>query len=184
MKKIVITFGLVSGGVLAAVMAVTAPLCMNGTLHFDNSEVIGYSAMVLAFLSVFFGIRAYRQDVGGGVISFGKAFKVGILITLISSAIYVIAWEIISHAFLPDFADKYVAHVIDKLRASGASAANVAAEQAKMARFKELYANPFFNVGMTFMEVFPVGLIVTLVSAAILRRKAVPAPPSSARAVA
>jgi len=184
MKQIVIKFGLISGGILAVMMAVTLPLCMNGTLHFDNSQVIGYTSMVLAFLSVFFGIRAYRQNVGGGTISFGRAVKVGILITLITCAVYVIAWEIIYYNFLPDFADRYIASMLEKLRAGGATPERIAAETAKMARFKELYKNPLFNVGMTFMEVFPVGLIVTLVSAGILRRKDASDPPARAEAVA
>lgn len=183
MKRIVITFGLISGAILATMTAVMLPLCMNGTIDFDNSEIIGYSAMVLSFLSVFFGIRTYRERSGGGAITFGKAFQVGILITLITCAVYVIGWEIVYFNFVPDFAETYSAHVIEKMRGDGASAAAIAAKQRKMAQFQELYANPFINVGLTFLEVFPVGLIVTLVSAAILRRKPTP-PPSAAAATA
>ena len=184
MKKIVLTFGLISGGILLTMGAVILPLCMSGVIDFDNSEIVGYSAMVLAFLLVFFGIRTYRENVGGGAITFGKAFKVGILITLISCAVYVIAWEIVYFNFVPDFADKYQTFTIEKMRGRGASAASLEAEQKKMARFKELYANPFINAGITFMEVFPVGLIVTLVSAAILRKKTTPGAPSTATAIA
>ena len=170
MKKIVLTYGLISGGILAAMFAVTM-LYMSGKSDFSNGMLIGYTAMVLAFLAVFFGIRSYREKNGGGTITFGKAFKVGILITLIASACYVISWEIVYFNFIPDFADKYATYSIDKLRADGASAARIAEEQKKMADFKRLYANPLINIGMTFIEVFPVGLIMTLVSAAILRRK-------------
>jgi hypothetical protein len=92
----------------------------------------------------------------------------------------VIAWEIISVNFFPDFADKYAAASIDALRAKGASAAELATAQQKMADFKRLYANPLINIGMTFMEVFPVGLIVTLVSAGILRKKTPPLVPATA----
>ena len=175
MKKIVLTFGLISGGILAAMGAIMWPLCHNGTIEPGDSQVVGYASMVLAFILVFFGIRSYRENVGGGTITFGRAFKVGILITLITCAIYVISWEIVYHGFMPDFGDKYATYVIDKMRADGASDAKLLEAQQQMDRFKELYRNPFFNVGMTFLEVFPVGLIVTLVSAAILRRKTPPA---------
>jgi hypothetical protein len=171
MKNIVLRYGLASGVALMAMSAVMMPLCMNGTLSFDNSEVLGYSSMVLAFLLVFFGVRSYRDNVAGGAIGFGKAFQVGILITLITCAMYVIAWEIAYHFFFPDFIDKYVAHSLDRMRAAGESEAAIQAATAEMAHFAKLYENPLFNVGITFLEVFPVGLIVTLVSAAILRRK-------------
>src|SRR4051812_39561689 len=95
LKKIVLTFGLISGAIVAALMAITVPLCMNGHVGFDKSEIIGYSSMVLAFLMVFFGIRSYRDNVGGGTITFGKAFQIGILITLISCVVYVVTWEIV-----------------------------------------------------------------------------------------
>jgi hypothetical protein len=159
---------------------VTLTLCMNGTMDFSNSEVVGYTSMVIAFLAVFFGIRSYRESAGGGSITFGRAFKVGILITLIACAMYVISWEIIYFNFLPDFADKYAAFSLDKMRAHGASATEIAEATQKMNDFKKLYANPLFNIAVTFMEVFPVGLIVTLVSAGILRRKPAPGAPATA----
>lgn len=171
MKKIVLTFGLISGGIISAMTAIMLPLCMNGTIDMDNSEIIGYSSMVLAFLLVFFGIRSYRENVAGGTITFGKAFKVGILITLITCAVYVVAWEIVYFNFIPDFMDRFAALSIQKLRDQGASDAAIATATKDMARFKELYKNPLFNIGVTFMEIFPVGLIVTLISSAILRRK-------------
>lgn len=171
MKKIVLTFGLISGCIISAMTAIMLPLCMNGTIDMDKSEIIGYSSMVLAFLLVFFGIRSYRENIGGGTITFGRAFKVGILITLITCAVYVVAWEIVYFNFIPDFMDRYAALSIQKLRDKGASDAAIATAIKDMARFKELYKNPLINIGVTFMEIFPVGLIVTLISAAILRRK-------------
>ncbi|MBK6405757.1 MAG: DUF4199 domain-containing protein [Holophagales bacterium] len=185
MLRIVLTFGLISGAAVAGLTAVMLPMCLNGTIAFENSQLVGYSTMVLSFLAIFFGIRTYRQNVGGGAITFGRAFKVGILITLVTCAVYVIGWEIVYWGFIPDFGDTYAAHVLEKLRAEGASAEKLAAETKKMASFQELYRNPFFNVGMTFLEIFPVGLVVTLVSAGILRRKAPsPAPPLETPAAA
>lgn len=172
MKKTVLKFGLISGGLLSALVAITLPLCLAGKIHFRYQELLGYTEMALAFIAVFFGIRSYRENHGGGMITFGRAFKVGILITLITCAVYVIGWEIVYWGFLPDFGDKYAVLHIEMLRQEGASPERLAIEQERMKQFMQLYKNPFFNVGMTFMEVFPVGLIVTLVSAAILRKKA------------
>jgi hypothetical protein len=181
MKKIVLRFGLASGLILIALSAVMLP-CMNGAIDFDHGEVVGYSAMVLSFLLVFFGVKSYRDTVAGGSIRFGKAFQVGMLITLITCAMYVIAWEITYYNFFPDFLDKYNAHVLAKMRAAGESEAAILEKTAEMAKLAKLYANPLFNAGITFMEVFPVGLIMTLVSAAILRRKPRPDAPASAMA--
>ena len=182
MKRIVLTRGLASGAILAGLTAITLPLCMNGTIDFAYSQVIGYTAMVLAFLLVFFGIRTYRQEVGGGTITFGKAFQVGILITLITCAFYVVAWQIVYWGFWPDFLDQLQAYQLAKMRAAGESAKTIAAMQANMATFARLYRNPLFNVAVTFLEVFPVGLVVTLVSALILRRKPASGVPVAAAA--
>lgn len=171
MKKIVLRYGLESGALLLALSAVLMPLCLNGTLEPDHSEILGYSAMVLAFLFVFFGVKSYRDNVAGGAIGFGKAFQVGILITLITCAMYVIAWEITYFNFIPDFLDKYSVHVLAKMRAAGETEAAIQKTTAQLATMAKYYDNVFFNAGITFMEVFPVGLIMTLVSAAILRRK-------------
>lgn len=180
MNKIILRNGLIAGGILGIFVVAMVPLCRDGGLNFDYSEVVGYTSMVLAFLLVFFGIRSYRDQVGGGAITFGKAFGVGILITLIACVIYVATWEIIYFNFVPDFVDQYSAHVVQKAKRDGASDAKILETQKQLAEFKRNYANPLYNVGMTFMEVLPVGLIVTLVSAAILRRR----PPTAAPAMA
>lgn len=171
MKRIVLVFGLISGLISVVMLVVMLPLTMNGTVDMEHSEIIGYTTMFLSFLLIFFGIRSYRENVGGGTITFGRAFKVGILITLIACAVYVTSWEIYYFNFDSGFADKYADLTIQKMRDRGASASEIAAEQKKMEEFKRLYANPFFNIGVTFMEMFPVGLIMTLVSAGILRKK-------------
>lgn len=183
MKRIVLTFGLISGGIQAVMMAVMVPLYMNRTVAFDKGQVIGYTSMILSFLLVFFGIRTYREN-AGGAITFGKAFKVGILVTLITCAIYVVTWQVLYYNFFPDFMDAYAQQMVAGMQASGASDAVILAKQQEMAHYKELYANPLINVGITFLEIVPVGLIVTLVSAAILRRKPAPGAPPYAAAAA
>ncbi|HYX28953.1 MAG TPA: DUF4199 domain-containing protein [Pyrinomonadaceae bacterium] len=170
MKRIVLTFGLISGALMALFMFATMPFI--DKIGMDKGYFVGYTSMVLAFMLVFFGIRSYRENVGGGAISFGRAFAVGILITVISSVCYVIAWEILYRNFMPDFMDKYAAYVIEKARAAGASAQSIQAQQQQMQQFKQLYNNNFLvNFAMTFIEPFPVGLIITLISALILRKR-------------
>ena len=169
MKKTVLTFGLISGAISALMMAGTVPFA--DRIGFDKGAVIGYTAIVLSFLLVFFGIRSYRDNKGGGQITFTKAFAVGISITVISCLCYVMTWEILYFNFLPDFMDKYSAHIVEKARASGTSAAAVDAQIQQLKKYKELYDNPFFNAAVTFIEPFPIGLAITLISAAILRKK-------------
>ena len=169
MKKTILTFGLISGVVISVLMIATVPFA--DRLGIGHSYLVGYTTMILAFLLVYFGIRSYRDNFGDGSISFGKAFVIGISITLISSLCYVVTWEIIYFKFMPDFMDKYGAYAIQKLQASGASAAAIQAKVEEIRRYKVLEDNPLTNAAMTFLEPFPVGLIITLASAAILRRK-------------
>jgi hypothetical protein len=172
MKKVVLVFGLISGAASSAMMFLTLPLINRGVLK--HSLVIGYTAIFLSFLLVFFGIRSYREN-AGGTISFGRAMAVGLLITLISCAFYVGSWEIIYFKLMPDFVDNYAARSIDEMREKGATEAAIAAKKIEMEKMKALYDNPLINAAVTFIEPFPVGLIVTLVSAAILRKRNPPA---------
>ncbi|MGQ0814943.1 MAG: DUF4199 domain-containing protein [Gemmatimonadota bacterium] len=174
MKKIVLTFGLFSGAVLSAMMVATLPFI--DRIGFDKSQLIGYTTIVLAFLFVFFGVRAYRDNVGAGAVSFVRAFGVGVLIAAIASVCYVATWQLLYYKFLPDFGEKYAAHVIEKERASGASEQAIAVKTAEVEKFQELYKNPLINASITFLEPFSVGLIIALLSAGILRRKQQPHP--------
>ncbi|HKR63759.1 MAG TPA: DUF4199 domain-containing protein [Thermoanaerobaculia bacterium] len=171
MKKIVLTFGLISGAIASVMMFATLPLIDRGIVNFDNGLILGYTSIFLSCLLIFFGIRAYRDNVGRGTVSFGRAFTVGILIAVISCLAYVVSWEIIYYNFMPDHMDKWGAYEVQKMRANGASESEIAAKQGEVAHYKELMKNPLINGAMTFMEPFPVGLVVTLVSAAILRKR-------------
>lgn len=173
MKKIVLTFGLISGALMTLFMFATMPFI--DRIGFDKGLLIGYANIVLAFILVFFGIRSYRENVGGGAITFGRAFAVGILITIISSICYVIAWQILYHTFMPDFFEKYSAYVMEKARAAGATPEALQAQRQELEQGIKLYKNPFFHAAFVFLEPFPVGLLITLISAAILRKKARPA---------
>jgi hypothetical protein len=169
MKKTILTFGLISGVLSSVMMVATVPFL--DKIGFDRGEFFGYTAIVLSFLLVFFGIRSYRDNVGHGQITFTTGFVVGISITLISCVFYVVTWEVLYFTVLHDFMDKYGAYMIEKLKASGASAAAVQAQLQQLKKYKEQYENPLFNAAMTFIEPFPVGLVITLISAAVLRKK-------------
>ena len=177
MKKTILTFGLISGAIISVLMV--ANMLFADRLGFSHSYLVGYTTIVLAFLLVYFGIRSYRDNFGDGRISFGKAFVIGISITLISTLCYVVTWEILYFKFMPDFMDKYGAYAVQKLQASGASAAAIQAKDEEIKRYKVLEDNPLTNAAMTFIEPFPVGLLVSLISAAILRRRPNPTTQSS-----
>jgi hypothetical protein len=169
MRKIILTFGLISGAISSLMMVAT--VAFGDRIGFDRGAVIGYTSIVLSFLMVFFGIRTYRDNIGDGQITFLKAFAVGISITLISCIFYVVTWEVIYYNFIPGFWDAYGAHSVEKLTASGASPAAVQAKLQQVRKYKELYKNPLFNAALTFIDPFPIGLLMTLISALVLRRK-------------
>jgi hypothetical protein len=171
-KKTIITFGLISGVISSLLMVCTIPFFHR--IGFDKALILGYTSIVLSFLLVFFGIRSYRDNVAEGHITFGKAFGVGICITLISCVFYVVTWEVLSHTVFRDFMDEYSASMISKAQASGESAQVVQAKIDEIQQMKVMYANPLYNVLLTFIEPFPIGLLITLISAAVLRKKVRP----------
>jgi hypothetical protein len=169
MKRIVLVFGLISGGMLSLMMLLTLALLQNTKL--GHSYLLGYTTMVLAFLMVYFGIRSYRDNVAGGVISYWRGFAIGVAITAIASVCYVATWEVAYRTFAPDFYEKYGATMIDHVRAKGATPAELEIKKAEIDKQMEMYKNPLLNVAFTFIEPFPVGLLFSLASAGILRRK-------------
>jgi hypothetical protein len=173
MKRTVWTFGLIAGAIMSVMMLVS--MWLVDRVDIETSEVVGYTTITAAFLLIFFGIRSYRDSKAGRTISFGRAFLVGVLINVVASACYVATWEFIYYRLAPDFGEKYAAHAIEKERAKGASEAELAEKMTEMQRFQEMYKNPLFNAAITFLEPFPVGLIVSFLSAAILRRRSDPA---------
>jgi hypothetical protein len=170
MNRTILKYGVISGLISSGLMAVT--MAVSNRIGTDRGALVGYTLIVLALLLVFFGIRSYRETVGGGQITFWKGFLVGMGITVISCMFYVVTWEIVYFNFMHDFMDKYAAQVVEKLRASGASQAAIQAKIAEMQAFKVKYENPLFNAAMTFIEPFPVGVLMTLISAGILRKRA------------
>jgi hypothetical protein len=170
MKKVVLTFGLISGLMISVLMG--GSLLLANRIGSGHSMVLGYTNMVASFLLVYFGIRSYRDNNLAGEISFGRAFACGLLIALITSVCYVAMWEILYFNFMPHFMDSYFAAQIHKAQSSGLDSATIAARVAAIEHSQQLYQNPLVNMAYTLMEPLPVGFLMTLVSAAILRRKA------------
>ena len=168
MNKTVWTFGLIAGGILSVMMLITLPFIEEIG---DAGAWIGYTTMVAAFLLTYFGVRSYRDRVGGGAVGFGRALAVGVLITVVASCCYVATWEVIYFSGKTNFMEKYSTRIIEKERAKGATQAQIDAKTDEMKKFAELYKNPFINSAMTFMEPLPVGILMALVSAGVLRRK-------------
>jgi len=169
MKKTVLTFGTISGIMLAAMMLATVPFM--DRIGFDRGQIIGYTSMVLASLLIFFGVRSYRDNVAGGTITFGRALKVGALIAAVASCFYVATWQLVYYRITPDFMGKYAAYGLEKARAAGETEAQIAKRKADLERFAELYKNPAINVAITFLEPLPVALVMALVSAGVLSRR-------------
>lgn len=165
MKKNIFVFGLILG----AILCVNTIIMMNRIVSnpdMETNDVIGYAAMVVVFSLIFFGVRNYRNKRLDGFISFGKAFKVGALIALVGSTLYVVIGLSYYYLFVPEFIDKYIEYVLKHT-----SEANLAAKTKEMAEFKEMYKNPVFAILISYSEVLPIGLVVALVSAFILKRK-------------
>jgi hypothetical protein len=170
MKKTVLKFGLLSGAVISVLFLLTLPF--HDAIGFETAGlIVGYTTMVLGFLLIYFGVRSYRDNVAGGTVRFGRAFAVGALIGLVSSICYVATWEVIYFKFMPDFMDKYGAHVIEKARASGENEAAIAKRKEEMAKFATMYKNPAFNAAVTLVEPLPVALLIALITAGVLSRR-------------
>lgn len=176
MKKTVVVFGIISGVIISTFMAISMYRmgCSGGTEDMTSSMILGFSAMAVAFSFIFVGIKNFRDKQNGGTITFGKAFLIGTLISLIASTLYVITWGVEFHYFMPDFIDKYSAMEIDQLRASDMKGVELEEAIQKVEDTNDLYKNNIFFFAMyTYMEILPVGILITLISALILRRKRV-----------
>jgi len=172
MKKIVLTFGLIGGTIVGSMMLLTMPLWNAGVLNFDNGQWVGYTTMVVALSTIFFGVKSYRDNHNNGVVTFGRAVKIGILITLIASVMYALAWEVSFSQMSGDFVAKMTEHRFEEMKANGASEAELQKAREDWAQFAEIYKIPVVRFLMTiFVEIFPVGLVITLISAALLRKK-------------
>lgn len=132
--------------------------------------IAGYLSMIVGLSFVFVGVKRYRDTELGGVIRFWPAFALGTAIALVASLFYVLSWEVYMWRTNYSFMAEYAAQSISAMKASGASASEVAQHAAETDAFARDYAKPLFRVAVTFSEIAPVALLVPLVTAALLRR--------------
>jgi hypothetical protein len=172
MKRNILVFGAIAGSIVSVFMATSMAVagCSAGA-DMTSGMVIGFASMAVAFSFVFVGIRNFRDKQNGGIISFGKAFVLGLMISLVASTMYVLTWAVEYNIFLPDFMDKYSALEAKKIQESGIGQAEMTKALANINDMKEKYKNPVFFTLFTYMEILPVGIIISLISSLILRRK-------------
>lgn len=177
MKRTVLVFGLISGLIISVFMATSMAImgCHEDSDYGTLSMVIGFTAMLIAFSFVFIGIKSHRDKVLGGTITFGRAFSVGLLIAFVASTLYVITWAVEYNFLFPDFMDRYSEHMVSSVDTVGKTPAEItqlktaAAQDA--ADMKAVYASPLGFTLAAYAEILPLGIIVALISAAILKRK-------------
>lgn len=171
MNKKILYYGLVAGLISSSLFIGLMLLGKASMEHFEHGAIYGYTLMILAFSLTYVCIRDIRDKERGGQMTFGQAFLIGLGVTLIASTIYVGVWMIDLHFFNPDFAAKYGAQAVQNLKTSGASEAQIAKATQDMARFTEMYKNPVVVALLTYLEIVPIGLLVSLLCAWILKRK-------------
>ena len=171
MTKKALVYGLLAGVIVSIYMVIAMARCTKDMDPGTGMMLMGFASMFVAFSMIFVAVRSYRNNEGGGYITFGKAFKLGVIIALIGSTMYVITWMIDLHFFLPDFADMYAASEISKAQAAHKTAAEIAKITKDMDDFKVSYKNPVMVVLYTYMEILPVGLILALESALVFKKK-------------
>lgn len=170
MRRYALIFGSIAGLVLVVMMFLTAPF-LGEDINYDTAEWLGYISMIVALSTIFIGIKSYRDNESGGFISFGMAFKVGLFITLVASAFYVAGWMLYMNTWDTNFMESYYEHSVEKIKTGGDSEAEIQSQIANMEKWRKLYKNPLIQIGVTFVEIFPVGLLITIISAAILKKK-------------
>ncbi len=164
MKKIILIFGLVIGAILT-VNSIIHVNMMYSNPDYKGNDVVGYASLVIIFSLIYFGVRNYRNNHLAGKISFLQAFKTGALICLVASTIYTVFGLLYYYLVIPDFIDVFSEHMI-----RNSAPDEVEAITTQMADFKEMYKNPLFAILITYLEVLPVGMIVALFSAFIVKK--------------
>ncbi|MBX7151921.1 DUF4199 domain-containing protein [bacterium] len=176
MRKIVWTFGLLCGGLITIFLWVMMFFMEKGVLTFDNGDLVGYASMIVSLSMIFFGIKSYRDRHQNGSIKFLTGLQIGLLISVIASLMYATGWEIYyqsSPNAKNNFMNEYADYCVKKMKNEGASEADIEKATKDMDGMKEIYKNFLPRFGITLMEIFPVGLAVSLICAGILRRKEV-----------
>ncbi len=167
MSKIAITYGILSGTI--TIMTLILGLMVSDGGSFLSSELFGYLTMLVALSMIFIGIKRYRDQELGGVIRFLPAFATGLAIAIIAGIIYMLVWEFYLTSTDYAFIDSYVNSAIEAKKAAGLNGDQLAREIATLENLRTDYRTFYIRMPMTFLEIFPVGLVIALLSAALLR---------------
>ena len=170
MKRTVLIWGSILGVLLSINLVYMVHLCYTDP-DFKPNMILGYLVILVMLSTVFFGVKIYRDKQLKGIISLGQALKVGALIAFVGATIYVIVWLVTYYVYFPDFMDKYALQEMKNAINSGASLKEIAKLKQDTETYKELYKSPILVVVFTYLEVLPLGLIVALISALVLKRK-------------
>ena len=164
MKNSILKNG-IFGGIIVSIVMISMLLYMKTYPDREPSAIVGFGSMLLAFTFVVLGIKQQRET-NNSVITFGKAFLTGLSISLVISTIYVVVWLIIYYNFFPDFMEQY-----SKMVLKNTSPEDLAAKTAEMNQMKEWYKNPIMIILLTFMEILPIGIVVSLIGALVFKKK-------------
>jgi len=167
MTRTISIYGVISGALAALGIVGTILLPAGNPLH--ESLWVGYLVMLVALSAILVGVKQYRDEVQGGVIGFGRAFLIGLCIAAVAGLAYAVVWEAYLALTHYGFTQAYINETLAAKRAAGVSGAAYRKAVADMDAFRTQYASPLFRMPMTFLEIFPVGLLVALVSAVLLR---------------
>lgn len=170
MFRTILLWGTVAGLIVGSILFGTTVAMADDPPSMGIGMAIGYASMLIALSAIFVGVKRHRDDALGGVIRFWPAFGMGLGISVVAGVFYVLAWETTLAVTGLDYGAKFAEHLIAQRRAEGASAAELARITAEMKAFSVQYADPLYRMPMTFTEIFPVGVLVSLISAALLRR--------------
>jgi hypothetical protein len=171
MRRTIFICGLI-GGLISVGWFVVGEQLLSTHMSMDARLYLGYATMILGFSVIFVAVKNSRDN-NGGIITFGKALSIGLLITLIASTVYVVVWMIDFKWFIPDYFDQYESQILAEMKAHGATGAELKAKTAEINSAAEMYKNPLFNALFTYMEIAPVGLVISIMAGLIMKKRPV-----------
>lgn len=169
MLKKILSFGAIAGLIVGIALFMTTIAMQDKPPSLSIGMILGYTSMLIALSAIFIAIKRHRDLALGGVIRFWPAFGIGLGISIVASVFYVLAWEMTLRFTNMDYANHFAEMLLAEERAKGASQEALAALAKQMEEFKTQYANPLYRLPMTFAEIFPVGVLMSAISAGLLR---------------
>ncbi|MDX2002194.1 MAG: DUF4199 domain-containing protein [Chitinophagales bacterium] len=167
MKKHILIYGLLSGIIVSIVMLISVAQFNSGA---KGSEYWGFGGMFVAFSLIFVALYQIRKSEGNRL-SFLRGLGAAVAIAFITSTMYVASWMVVSHYYYPNFIEQYAELEINKAKANGVTDEKMAKMMEDFDGMKKMYKNPLFKMGLTYMEVLPIGIVMSLIAALVMMRK-------------